>query len=121
MISSVKVIEITTTLICCQSNCRRVHVTGALAVWFPSKFAVKPNQEKVSHRQYLIEMPNFNESQQNFMHYVRNIYLKVRQNFVRKYSLTAELLICKYRRQNSIVSITLNSAVIGPDSGGDVC
>jgi len=36
-------------------------------------------------------------------------------NFVEKYSLTVELLIFKHRRQNISVSVTLVSAVTGPE------
>jgi len=43
-----------------------------------------------------------------------NISLKEPQNVIRKYSLTMELLIFKYRRQNIAVAITVISAVTGP-------
>jgi len=39
--------------------------------------------------------------------------LKELKNFVRKYSLTAKLLIFKYRRQNLSVAVTPISAVTG--------
>jgi len=44
-----------------------------------------------------------------------NISPEKTQNFVGKYSVVVELLIFKYQRQNISVSITLISAVTGPE------
>jgi len=41
--------------------------------------------------------------------------VKEPQNFIRKCSLTVELLIFKYRQQNISVSVTLISAVANPE------
>jgi len=46
---------------------------------------------------------------------MQNISLKEPQNFVRKYSLTVELLIFKYRQQNISAAVTLISANTGPE------
>jgi len=72
-------------------------------------------RKKVNHRQYWIAVPNLNASQQNYAHAFVNISLKELQNFVRKYSLTMELLIFKYRQQNISVAVMLISAATGPE------
>jgi len=44
-----------------------------------------------------------------------NTTVKELQNFVRKYSLTVELLVFKYRQQIIRVGVTLIGAVTGPE------
>jgi len=46
---------------------------------------------------------------------ILNIFLKKSRNFVRKHSLTIELLIVKYQWQNISVAVTIISAVTGPE------
>jgi len=84
-------------------------------IWSYGLFSTPCPGKKVNHRQHWIEMPNRNTFQQNYVHWTLDVCLKEPQNFVRKYLLTVQLLIFKYRRQNILVYVTSISAFAGPE------